>query len=436
MSSQTERRASIFDAALTCIGNRISIILLQAGEKDKTYIASLHNEVLAAVWILGLTSGGSSAVPESVRVAFCSFSNIRDPGSYTDPSGSQLPQGRGCCMLWRWRQQEASAQLHDNIINKLEEVQEKVITLESDAKGINEMLQTGCEGVEKVLKWEALISCAPFVPVFEEEEGKDDGMEDEGAQPEDDQEGDDIGCCVHWTDILQGLASWHTLQRDYVRLHHQHQPHDPIPQWWQQDSDPSLVQSHPASNPCCQDYIKSVMVEECHLQIQCANFDMMKGTLLKYELHLEQFTEVTMMIFNMEQGGLVDKTPGWAWANVSSWNWPVQMYKAFLDATSVSSSKKAHLARVSADHIDAVGCWVGNVHYEVYGSMIPKPAITVLAGFYVGETYRVPWTEVPVPGTLIKRVFPFVEETVAALRAEELQPFFWQVMAAMVTVGP
>jgi hypothetical protein len=29
--------------------------------------------------------------------------------------------------------------------------------------------------------------------------------------------------------------------------------------------------------------------------------------------------------------------------------------------------------RVSADHIDAVGHWVGNVCCEVYGSKIPKP---------------------------------------------------------------
>ncbi|KAF8260872.1 hypothetical protein EI94DRAFT_1705986 [Lactarius quietus] len=200
------------------------------------------------------------------------------------------------------------------------------------------------------------------------------------------------------------------------------------------------------------------MVEACHLQIQCANFDMMKGMLLKYELHLEQFTEpyvihipnfnhsngrpvgmnwgifgvlsmfwdtktanashhdplpcavgalATMLHFTFDQGGL------WARPRLGlgqcvimvGGNWPVQMYKVFLDATSVSSSKKAHLARVSENHIDAVGHWVGNV-------------VTALAGFYVGETYRVPRTEVPVPGTLTKRVFPFVEETLAALGAE------------------
>jgi hypothetical protein len=116
--------------------------------------------------------------------------------------------------------------------------------------------------------------------------------------------------------------------------------------------------------------------------------------------------------------------------------------------------------RVSADHIDAVGHWVGNVRREVYGSKIPKQvsclmgqsfglltpfcvqAVTALAGFYVGETYRVPWAEVTVPGSLAKRVFPFVEEMLAALRAggcqnqgtinflellRELRPFFWRV---------
>ncbi|KAF8268134.1 hypothetical protein EI94DRAFT_1700470 [Lactarius quietus] len=227
----------------------------------------------------------------------------------------------------------------------------------------------------------------------------------------------------------------------------------------QQDSDPSLVQSRPASNLRCQDYIKSVMVEARRLRIQCANFDVTKGTLLEYELRLEQFTEVTTAIFNMDQ----EKQPtynfvmphcdplrcavhlmfGRAVDKPMSGNGLSKMYKVFLDATSVSSNKKAHLARqavptimedmgVSADHIDAVGHWVGN-------------AVTALAGFYVGETYRVPWAEVSVPGTLTKRVFPFVEETLAALRAGgcrnqgtinflelllELWPFFWRSVDA------
>ncbi|KAN0128682.1 hypothetical protein V8E53_013501 [Lactarius tabidus] len=93
MSSETG--TSILDAALACIGKRISIILLQSGDKDENYVTSLHNKVLAAMWIVGLqSSAGSSPVPESIRVAFGSFSDIRNPGSYTAPYGSLLPQGK------------------------------------------------------------------------------------------------------------------------------------------------------------------------------------------------------------------------------------------------------------------------------------------------------------------------------------------------------
>ena len=45
------------------------------------------------MWMFGvLSSGGSSAVPESVRVAFRCFSDIKNPGSYTMPDGSWPPQ--------------------------------------------------------------------------------------------------------------------------------------------------------------------------------------------------------------------------------------------------------------------------------------------------------------------------------------------------------
>ncbi|KAH9163382.1 hypothetical protein EDB89DRAFT_1912707 [Lactarius sanguifluus] len=80
-------------------------------------------------------------------------------------------------------------------------------------------------------------------------------------------------------------------------------------QQWQQDSNPDLVQSRPASNSCCQDYIKSVMVEARRLRIhspqqltlptshlRSANFDVTKGTILEYELCPEQFTEVMATI--------------------------------------------------------------------------------------------------------------------------------------------
>jgi len=45
MSSNTG--TSILDEALTYIGQRIASILIQPGEKDKHYIASLHNEVVS-----------------------------------------------------------------------------------------------------------------------------------------------------------------------------------------------------------------------------------------------------------------------------------------------------------------------------------------------------------------------------------------------------
>jgi hypothetical protein len=37
---------SILDEALACMGQRIASILIQPAKKDKTYITSLHNEVV------------------------------------------------------------------------------------------------------------------------------------------------------------------------------------------------------------------------------------------------------------------------------------------------------------------------------------------------------------------------------------------------------
>lgn len=45
-----ETGSSMLDGALTCIGERISAILLQPGIKKKNYIASLHNEVVSLIW--------------------------------------------------------------------------------------------------------------------------------------------------------------------------------------------------------------------------------------------------------------------------------------------------------------------------------------------------------------------------------------------------
>ena len=52
------------------------------------------------MWIIGLLSYDSSDsgslvhVPESIRVAFSCFSDIRNIGSYTTPNRSLLPQGQ------------------------------------------------------------------------------------------------------------------------------------------------------------------------------------------------------------------------------------------------------------------------------------------------------------------------------------------------------
>jgi len=46
------------------------------------------------VWIIGLleSSGSTSHIPESVRIAFCSFLDIKNPGTYAAPDRSLLIQ--------------------------------------------------------------------------------------------------------------------------------------------------------------------------------------------------------------------------------------------------------------------------------------------------------------------------------------------------------
>lgn len=166
-----------------------------------------------------------------------------------------------------------------------------------------------------------------------------------------------------------------------------------------------------------------------------------------------------------------------------------KMYKKFLDETSITNSKKAHLCRksvptiiedmgyvspveiycynetdcihrVTSDQVDATGHWEGNTRRQVYASKIPKAvsslgliydwyqllninkAVVALAGFSVGETYATSWTEVEVPDELESQIFPFAENVLAQLRAagctnqgsinflellQHLRPFFWRV---------
>ncbi|KAF8257440.1 hypothetical protein EI94DRAFT_1817810 [Lactarius quietus] len=181
----SETRASILDAALTCLGERISTIqsiLHQPGDKDKNYIPSLHNEVLAAVWIVGLLpSDGSSPVPESVQDAFHSFLDIRNPGSYTATDGRQLPKGdihkldaphfnftewwkigEGDTMgepfdvrdelveglLHVLEMQEAGAQLREKIMEAFKKAWEIYAETDSQVKSLGDVLRDGIDSLE------------------------------------------------------------------------------------------------------------------------------------------------------------------------------------------------------------------------------------------------------------------------------------------------
>jgi len=94
------------------------------------------------VWIVGLLpSDGSSPVPESVRVAFHSFSDIKKPGSYTAPGRSWLPHGKvqpsdtpqfTFREWWKIREGETLGEpfdVRDVLVKGLVDVLEKVCTV-------------------------------------------------------------------------------------------------------------------------------------------------------------------------------------------------------------------------------------------------------------------------------------------------------------------
>ncbi|KAH9014565.1 hypothetical protein EDB85DRAFT_2157326 [Lactarius pseudohatsudake] len=168
--------ASILDAALACISERISAILLNSADKGEKYIASLHNEVLAAVWIIGLlsSSGSSPYVPESVKIAFHSFSDIRNLGTYATSNQDQKLKGKGKVQasptlpfsLTEWwnagegvvmkepfdvhdeliagllralKMQEAGSRLRARVIVRLEQARQQSIRIESYRNSVFEM---------------------------------------------------------------------------------------------------------------------------------------------------------------------------------------------------------------------------------------------------------------------------------------------------------
>ncbi|KAF8584502.1 hypothetical protein K439DRAFT_1566980 [Ramaria rubella] len=130
--------------------------------------------------------------------------------------------------------------------------------------------------------------------------------------------------------------------------------------------------------------------------------------------------------------------------------------------TSIKSDKKQHLARCSVptkigkmgvptDDIDAIGHWQANTRHEVYLLKIPKVGITVLAGFYVGKNYNVPWTAVEVPLGLQACIIAFDEAALANIKCTPtpnqgtvnflelliyLHPFLWHLAASLYQVYP
>ncbi|PPQ83254.1 hypothetical protein CVT24_001164 [Panaeolus cyanescens] len=181
-----------------------------------------------------------------------------------------------------------------------------------------------------------------------------------------------------------------------------------------------------------------------------------------------------LLHFMFDQKDLISRVPSWNWIDSTTWqthhvvfgknvNEPMggdglgRMYSSFLDFTTVNSTKKTHLARrtmpskleemgVPADQVDATGHWQGNTRRKVYSSKIPKAAAVALAGFPVGESYYVPWSQVPVPDSLQLKLYPFCEDALALLRAngcknqgminflillQNLRPFFWRAISAI-----
>ncbi|KAI9431445.1 hypothetical protein BJY52DRAFT_1199675 [Lactarius psammicola] len=174
---------SILDAALACISERLSAILLRPADGGRNYITSLHNEVLAAMWIIGILSstGSSTHVLESVRVAFRNFLDIRDPGTYTAPERNRQLQekvqepgvlqfnftewwkfGEGEIMkepfdvreevvvgLLHALEMEASVQLHTRILGRFKEAQQLVKEIENQVDTLYNVISGGFESLEE-----------------------------------------------------------------------------------------------------------------------------------------------------------------------------------------------------------------------------------------------------------------------------------------------
>ncbi|PPR04719.1 hypothetical protein CVT24_011841 [Panaeolus cyanescens] len=163
-----------------------------------------------------------------------------------------------------------------------------------------------------------------------------------------------------------------------------------------------------------------------------------------------------LLHFMFDQKDLIGCVSNWNWMEGTTWqmhhvvfgknvNEPMggdglgRMYSSFLDFTTVNSTKKTHLARrTMPSKLEEMGVPADQLKNT-------KSAVA-LAGFPVGESYYVPWSQVPVPDSLQLKLYPFCEDTLALLRAngcknqgmmnflillQNLRPFFWRVIGAI-----
>ncbi|KAF8261035.1 hypothetical protein EI94DRAFT_1705857 [Lactarius quietus] len=151
------------------------------------------------MWIVGLLpSDGSSPVPESVQDAFHSFSDIRNPGSYTATDRRQLPKGdihksdaphfnftewwkigEGDTMgepfdvcdelvegLLRVLEMEAGAQLHKKIMEVFKKAQEIYAETDSQVKSLGDLSLWPLKAIRQKEPWDNPVLCSSNVTFF------------------------------------------------------------------------------------------------------------------------------------------------------------------------------------------------------------------------------------------------------------------------------
>ncbi|KAK0449056.1 uncharacterized protein EV420DRAFT_1565645, partial [Desarmillaria tabescens] len=82
----------------------------------------------------------------------------------------------------------------------------------------------------------------------------------------------------------------------------------------QEDDNPDLKHSHPASNSRTVEFYKAVMIQAQRHRLQTEDFDIAKNTILDQELRPDQFSEITAAIFSQNQVPTIIKSHfAWTW---------------------------------------------------------------------------------------------------------------------------